>query len=65
MFTSPKSFSDGSSKELLDKKQLRRDRIEAIIVLIVTLALFALAFWAASFGNGAGESINEYWHMMP
>ena len=65
MFTAPNTFSTESNKESVDKRQLRRDRIEAIVVLIGTLALFALALWAASFGNGASEGVNDYWHMMP
>ena len=64
MFAARNTFSDTSSKEV-ESRQLKRDRIEAIIVLIVTLALFALAFWASSFGNGTGQDTSDYWQMMP
>ena len=48
-----------------DKRQLRRDRITAGVVMAVIAAMIALVVWLASLGNGSPENINDFWHMMP
>ena len=45
--------------------QLRRDRITAVIVLVVFAALLALVAWLASLGGGGGEIDPMYWPMTP
>ena len=43
--------------------QLRKDRITALIVLIVMAALMGLLFALASFGNGGPENLGHEWFM--
>ncbi len=42
------------------EQQLRRDRITAVVMLIVMALMFALTIWLASLGNGNVESY-DYW----
>lgn len=46
---------------------LRRDRMTALVVFIIMLAVVALVVWLGSFNGGGGGAGNgmEYWHMMP
>ncbi len=65
MSTAPKTFSTKPVSDSLSRQQLRRDRIQALIVLAVATAIFALMFWLASIGNGPPPEVNDYWHLMP
>lgn len=65
MSTAPKTLFHGPGAGESGRRQLRRERIEALIVLLITLAVFGLLFWLASFGNGTPVDVNDYWHLMP
>ncbi len=43
----------------------KKDRLVAMAVLILIVALFALMIWLASLGNGGTVDDMDYWHMMP
>ena len=46
-------------------EQLRRDRITAIIVPLIVVALMGLVIYLASLGNGGAPMEFESWPMIP
>lgn len=44
---------------------LRKDRVTAIVVCVIMLAMISLLIWLASFGGGNGYEGIETWPMMP
>lgn len=60
MSTAFKTPSGGTTRR--DKHQLRKDRITAVVALLVVAAVMALLIWLASLGNGGTEN---YLPMMP
>lgn len=56
MVTTPTQWSD---------KQLRRNRIVAVLVLLGIAALMTLLMWLAAHNGGAPPQQFDYWPMMP
>ena len=46
-------------------RQLRRDRIAAVVVVAILVAMMGLLIWLASLGTGAPDNIYDFWPMMP
>ncbi len=70
MATATKLFvPDRSNKPDRNRQQpdplSKKDRLVAIAVLILIIALFTLMVWLASLGNGGTVDDMDYWHMMP
>lgn len=61
--TFKKSGMQSPRKGPTDEKQLRKDRITAIVVLAVLAALIGLMIWLGTFGTG--PPVDQYWPMMP
>jgi hypothetical protein len=61
----PSALHSRTGNERFDDQQLRKDRITAIVVLLVFAALMVLTIWLASLGNGAADNVQPNWPMMP
>lgn len=64
MATAPKPYDSTETGEKRSRDELRRDRITAVVTLIIFALLMALLIWLASFGNGTIQDV-DYFPMMP
>ncbi len=65
MVTKPSpAFGHHSPKHQPRDDELRRDRIAAMVVLVIAFVVMALVIWLASLGGGTGELDSfHYWSL--